>query len=90
MQCGSLDPVATNALQSFETAGVHHAARAQQPAMPVIRFLGATSPDTNADYLRAFRPGLKDSGYIEGESVAILTLEKATRRRLSKLGGARV
>lgn len=58
--------------------------------MPVIRFLGATSPDTNADYLRAFRPGLKDSGYIEGESVAILTLEKATRRRLSKLGGARV
>ena len=45
------------------------AARAQGPAMPVIGVLGATSTDT--DYLRAFRQGLKDTGYVEGENVAI-------------------
>ena len=47
------------------------AAHAQQPAMPVIGFLGATSPDTNADRLRAFRQGLKETGYIDGENVVV-------------------
>jgi ABC-type uncharacterized transport system substrate-binding protein len=48
------------------------AARAQQPAVPVIGFLNPTSPDASADRLRGFRQGLKDSGYIDGENVAIV------------------
>ena len=47
------------------------AARAQQPAMPVIGFLGATTERPDTDYMRAFRQGLKDTGYVEGENVAI-------------------
>jgi putative ABC transport system substrate-binding protein len=47
------------------------AARAQQPAIPTIGFLGATSPDVNANRLRVFRQGLKDTGYVEGENVTI-------------------
>jgi putative ABC transport system substrate-binding protein len=46
-------------------------ARAQKAAIPVIGFLHPTSPDANADRLRGFRQGLKDVGYVEGESVAI-------------------
>jgi putative tryptophan/tyrosine transport system substrate-binding protein len=47
------------------------AARAQ-PAMPVIGFLDPTSPDTFADRLRGFRQGLKETGYVEGDNVAIV------------------
>jgi putative ABC transport system substrate-binding protein len=46
-------------------------ARAQQPAMPVIGFLDSRSPDGMTDRLRAFHEGLKDSGYVERENVAI-------------------
>src|SRR6516225_4912399 len=48
------------------------ATRAQQQTMPVIGLLNPTSPDTNSDVLRAFRQGLKDTGYVEGENVAIV------------------
>ena len=47
------------------------AARAQQPAMPVVGFLGISAPDTIGDRLRAFRLGLKEAGYIDGENLAI-------------------
>src|SRR5262245_31945219 len=46
-------------------------ARAQQAAMPVIGLLDTRSPDGMTDRLRAFREGLKDSGYVERENVAI-------------------
>jgi putative ABC transport system substrate-binding protein len=47
------------------------AARAQQPAMPVIGFLHGESPDGFADMLDAFREGLKQLGFVEGQNVAI-------------------
>ena len=51
--------------------GWPQSARAQQPAMPAIGFLDPRSPDTMADRLRGFRKGLKETGYAEGENVAI-------------------
>jgi putative ABC transport system substrate-binding protein len=47
------------------------AAKAQQPAMPLIGFLGGESPERYTDRLRGFRQGLSETGYVEGKSVAI-------------------
>src|SRR5215472_5663663 len=47
------------------------AARAQQPTMPVIGFLASPSRTFSDFVLPAFRQGLKDNGYVEGENVAI-------------------
>jgi putative tryptophan/tyrosine transport system substrate-binding protein len=48
------------------------AAGAQQAAMPVIGFLDSRSPEAISERLRAFRRGLHESGYIEGENLAIV------------------
>ena len=47
------------------------AARAQQVTMPVIGFLDSRPSDAISDRLRAFRQGLKDTGYVEGENLAL-------------------
>jgi putative ABC transport system substrate-binding protein len=46
-------------------------ASAQQPALPIVGFLGSASADEYAMRLRAFREGLKEGGYIEGQNVVI-------------------
>jgi putative ABC transport system substrate-binding protein len=48
------------------------AARAQQSAMPVIGFLGSETPDVFAVRVRAFRQGLRETGYVEGRNVALV------------------
>ena len=48
------------------------AARAEQPAIPVIGLLDSRYPGAVENRLRGFRQGLKEAGYIEGENLTIL------------------
>src|SRR5262249_32893188 len=47
------------------------AARAQQPGVAVVGIVGVSAPETIGDRLRAFRLGLKEAGYIDGENLVI-------------------
>jgi putative tryptophan/tyrosine transport system substrate-binding protein len=47
------------------------AARSQQPAMPVVGFVNAGSPEAAARRTTAFRKGLNETGYVEGQNVAV-------------------
>jgi putative ABC transport system substrate-binding protein len=47
------------------------AARGQQPTMPVIGFMSARSPSDSAYLVDAFRQGLLEAGYLEGETISI-------------------
>ena len=66
----------------MQTARVHHpsggaaiawplAARAQQPTMPVVAFFRTGSADANARYVAAFRKGLNENGYVEGQNLTV-------------------
>src|SRR5215468_3193702 len=46
-------------------------ARAQQPSMPVVGFISSRSPDESASAVVAFRQGLAEAGYVEGQNVEI-------------------
>src|SRR4051794_3665293 len=47
------------------------AAHAQQPAMPVIGFLNVASPETWRYYVAAFKNGLSQGGFVDGQNVTI-------------------
>ena len=47
------------------------AARARQAAMPMVGFLNSQSPDVLSEVLRGFRQGLNETGFVEGNNVAI-------------------
>ena len=47
------------------------AAHAQQTAMPVIGFLNSRGPDDAPQLVAAFRQGLKETGFVEGQNIAI-------------------
>ena len=71
MQFGQVKRREIITLLGGATVGWPLAARAQQPTIPVIGFLGSESPNLWASRLSAFRQGLGEVGFIEGRNVAI-------------------
>jgi putative tryptophan/tyrosine transport system substrate-binding protein len=69
------------------------AARAQQPAMPVVGYFTLGAPEQSASYVAAFRKGLGEAGYVEGQNVFTATrrtageLERAVRDAIDRQSG---
>jgi putative ABC transport system substrate-binding protein len=64
------------------TAAWPLAARAQQPGVPVIGYLTATSLGERPNLVAAFRRGLDEAGFVEGRNVAMEFREAESRKRL--------
>jgi putative tryptophan/tyrosine transport system substrate-binding protein len=68
----SIDRRAFIALLGGAAACWPRSARAQQPALPVIGYLTGSTHEANAERVRGFHLGLKETGYFEGDNVAVL------------------
>ena len=75
LRMSAFDPKPTShfalCISAFEGKAEHSAARAQQPTMPVIGYLGVRSPAADAPFIASFHQGLNEAGFSDGKNVTI-------------------